>query len=71
MRLKGQTAIITGCAQGIGKAIAEKFAKEGANIVVSDINAEQAQKTADEIKSYWQEKNSCSIDGLSTGITDK
>lgn len=44
MRLKGQTAIITGCAQGIGKSIAETFAKEGANIVVSDINIELAKK---------------------------
>ncbi|MDD3065411.1 MAG: 3-oxoacyl-[acyl-carrier-protein] reductase [Endomicrobiaceae bacterium] len=53
MRLKGQTAIITGCAQGIGKSIAETFAKEGANIVVSDINIELAQKTADELKSVY------------------
>ncbi|MDD2523784.1 MAG: 3-oxoacyl-[acyl-carrier-protein] reductase [Endomicrobiia bacterium] len=50
MRLKGQVAVITGCAQGIGKSIAETFAKEGANIVVSDINMELAQKTADELK---------------------
>ncbi len=53
MRLKGQVAIITGCAQGIGKSVAETFAKEGANIVVSDINAELAQKTADELKSSF------------------
>ena len=53
MRLKGQVTIITGCAQGIGKSIAETFAKEGANIVVSDINIELAQKTADELKSVY------------------
>ncbi|MDD5101861.1 MAG: 3-oxoacyl-[acyl-carrier-protein] reductase [Endomicrobiaceae bacterium] len=53
MRLKGQVAVITGCAQGIGKSIAETFAKEGANIVVSDINMELAQKTADELKSQY------------------
>ncbi|MDD5021174.1 MAG: 3-oxoacyl-[acyl-carrier-protein] reductase [Endomicrobiaceae bacterium] len=53
MRLKGQVTIITGCAQGIGKSIAETFAKEGANIVVSDINIELAQKTADELKSFY------------------
>ena len=47
---KGKTAIITGSAQGIGRAICELFASEGAQIVISDINAEQAQKTADEIK---------------------
>ncbi len=49
MRLKDQVAVITGGAQGIGQAIAEAFAAEGATIVVSDINAELAQKTADEI----------------------
>ncbi|MDD4166931.1 MAG: 3-oxoacyl-[acyl-carrier-protein] reductase [Endomicrobiaceae bacterium] len=53
MRLKGQTAVITGCAQGIGKSIAETFAKEGANIVVSDINIELAQKTAEELKKVF------------------
>ncbi|MDR1433981.1 3-oxoacyl-[acyl-carrier-protein] reductase [Candidatus Endomicrobiellum devescovinae] len=50
MRLQGKTAIITGSAQGIGRAICELFASEGAQVVISDINAEQAQKTADEIK---------------------
>lgn len=49
MRLKDQVAVITGGAQGIGRAVAEAFAAEGAKIVVSDINAELAQKTADEI----------------------
>jgi 3-oxoacyl-[acyl-carrier protein] reductase len=50
MRLQGKTAIITGSAQGIGRAICELFASEGAQVVISDINAEQSQKTADEIK---------------------
>jgi 3-oxoacyl-[acyl-carrier protein] reductase len=50
MRLQGKTAIITGSAQGIGRAIGELFASKGAQVVISDINMEQAQKTADEIK---------------------
>ncbi len=53
MRLKGKIAVITGSAQGIGKSIAETFAAEGANLVVSDINAELSQKTADEIKAKY------------------
>jgi 3-oxoacyl-[acyl-carrier protein] reductase len=53
MRLKGKSALITGSAQGIGKSIASTFASQGANIVISDINQESAQKTADEIKSQY------------------
>jgi NAD(P)-dependent dehydrogenase (short-subunit alcohol dehydrogenase family) len=49
MKLEGQVAIITGGAQGIGRAIAETLAKEGAKVVISDINSEAAQKTASEI----------------------
>ena len=35
--LTGKTAIITGAARGIGKAVAMKFAKEGANIAFTDL----------------------------------
>ncbi|MBU0573071.1 MAG: 3-oxoacyl-[acyl-carrier-protein] reductase [Candidatus Margulisbacteria bacterium] len=48
--LKDKNAFVTGAAQGIGRAIAMGLAKEGANIVVSDINIELAGATADEIK---------------------
>ncbi|MGY0398973.1 MAG: SDR family oxidoreductase [Ostreibacterium sp.] len=44
--LKEKNAMITGGAQGIGKAIAEHFAELGANIGIADINFEQAKKTA-------------------------
>lgn len=50
MNLKNKTAIVTGAAQGIGKAIALKLAGAGANIVVSDVNLEEAEKTAREIE---------------------
>ncbi|MDR3274741.1 MAG: 3-oxoacyl-[acyl-carrier-protein] reductase [Endomicrobium sp.] len=53
MKLYGKTAVITGSAQGIGKAIAEIFASEGAKIVISDINIESAQQTADAIKTQY------------------
>jgi len=43
-------AIVTGAARGIGKAIALRLAKEGMNIVVSDIMGEEAEKTAREIE---------------------
>jgi len=38
VRLKDKTAIITGSADGIGKAIAVRFSKEGANVIICDIN---------------------------------
>ena len=51
MRLEGQVAIVTGAGQGIGRAIALTLAKEGAAVVVNDINLDSAKKVADEIKS--------------------
>ena len=40
MRLEGKTAVVTGGASGIGRAIATLFAKEGANIVIGDVTTE-------------------------------
>ncbi|MDD5116089.1 MAG: 3-oxoacyl-[acyl-carrier-protein] reductase [Candidatus Omnitrophica bacterium] len=50
MRLAGKVALVTGGARGIGQAIAMTFAREGADIVVADVNLEIAQKTALEIE---------------------
>ncbi|MEK4031219.1 SDR family oxidoreductase [Pseudobacillus sp. FSL P4-0506] len=51
MRLQDQVAVVTGAASGMGKAIAILYGKEGAKVVVSDINLEGANLTAEEIKS--------------------
>jgi 3-oxoacyl-[acyl-carrier protein] reductase len=50
MKLKNKVAVVTGGASGIGRAIALRFAKEGASITVADINLEAANKVADEIR---------------------
>ncbi len=49
MKLKGKTAIITGAASGIGKEIAIRFAQEGANVAIADLNQESAKTAAGEI----------------------
>lgn len=51
MRLKDKIAIVTGAGRGIGAATAMKFAKEGAKVVVADINEEDVNNTVEEIKS--------------------
>jgi len=48
-RLNGKIAVITGAAQGFGKGIAEYMAKEGAYVVIADLNYEGALQTAREI----------------------
>jgi 3-oxoacyl-[acyl-carrier protein] reductase len=50
VELSGKVALVTGGAQGIGKAIALLLARNGADVVVSDINLEKAQETADEVQ---------------------
>ena len=50
MILKDKVALITGAAQGIGKAIALKLADSGADVVIVDMNLEKAQETAKEIE---------------------
>ncbi len=49
MRLEGKNALITGAAQGIGKAVALGMAKEGANVAIADVNIENAQSTSQEV----------------------
>jgi NAD(P)-dependent dehydrogenase (short-subunit alcohol dehydrogenase family) len=49
MKLEDRVAVITGSASGIGRASAKEFAKEGARVVVADINLAGAQETAKQI----------------------
>src|SRR6476646_8923452 len=49
MRLKDKVAVVTGAASGIGKEIAIVYAREGAKVVIADLNQEGADATAAEL----------------------
>jgi NAD(P)-dependent dehydrogenase (short-subunit alcohol dehydrogenase family) len=72
-RLDGKTALISGGASGIGKAIAQLFLEEGAQVVVSDINADPLEQTVTELREYGQISGIAgdvrSMDDASTMVT--
>jgi 3-oxoacyl-[acyl-carrier protein] reductase len=49
LQFQGRVAVVTGGARGIGRAIAELFAKRGANVVIADLQADLAEATSHEI----------------------
>jgi NAD(P)-dependent dehydrogenase (short-subunit alcohol dehydrogenase family) len=53
-KLAGQTALVSGGASGIGKAIAQVFLEEGARVVISDINKAQLDVATEELGQYGQ-----------------
>jgi NAD(P)-dependent dehydrogenase (short-subunit alcohol dehydrogenase family) len=64
MMLQGKVAIITGAGQGVGQGIANVLAREGAKVVVADLNGERAKIGADLIKAKGGEALSCEVDVL-------
>lgn len=65
-RLDGKVAIVTGAAQGIGRACAHRFASEGAKVVVADLQGDGANKVAKEI----EDAGGTAI-GLSVDVRDR
>jgi 3-oxoacyl-[acyl-carrier protein] reductase len=62
LKLAGKVTLVTGAAQGIGKAIALLLARNGSDIVVSDINLERAEETAKEIEGIGQRAMAIRVD---------
>lgn len=65
-RLSGETAIVTGSSQGIGKGIAERFAQEGMNVVVNS----RSQDRADEVAAAIEADGGTAI-GVEADVTDE
>ena len=71
MRLKDRVAVITGAGSGIGKASAKLFAREGAKVVVADINGEKAKETVEEIKKEGGEATPIQVDVSSAADNER
>lgn len=61
-RLTGRKAIVTGAGSGMGRAIAQRFAAEGASVVALDLNVESAQETVDAITSRGGTAHAFAVD---------
>ncbi|MEP7144490.1 MAG: bifunctional aldolase/short-chain dehydrogenase [Ferruginibacter sp.] len=59
--LSGRIALVTGSAGGIGKAIAKKFAEEGACVIINDINEERLQAATDEFTKIFGKDTAAAV----------
>ena len=61
-RLDGCIALVTGAGRGIGAAIALRYAREGATVVVADLDEKNATEVAEQVRSLGAEANSLGVD---------
>ena len=70
MKLRNKICLVTGAASGLGKAIAARFAQEGARVAIADLNKAQAQAVADEIKGLGVAMDVTSEDQVNRGVAE-
>ncbi len=68
MRLDGRKALVTGGASGIGAAIAERLAAEGAEVWVGDVNVEGAERIAGEVNGHAIELDVTDLDAAKAAV---
>ena len=74
MQLKDKTAIITGGGSGFGASMADLFAKNGAKVIVADMNIDSAKKVAENIGGYAVEvdvSNGRSVEQMKEKVFDE
>lgn len=71
MKIENKVAIVTGASKGIGKAIATRFAREGASLVVASRSRDTLEKVAHEIKSAGGEALVVTVDVRNADSTDE
>ena len=69
--LAGKTALVTGAARGIGKAIAEYLSLQGAYVFIADIQKEEAEKTCEEIRRQGGEAQAVKADVSSVASVEE
>jgi NAD(P)-dependent dehydrogenase (short-subunit alcohol dehydrogenase family) len=67
LNLNGKVAIVTGAGRGIGRAIVLRLAREGADVVVNDVNLEGANKVVEEIKALGRRALAIRTDVVKSG----
>jgi NAD(P)-dependent dehydrogenase (short-subunit alcohol dehydrogenase family) len=70
-RFEGQVAIVTGGARGLGEKMVERFAGEGAKVVIADILSDEAEKTAERMRAAGSEVSVYSADLREKANIDK
>ncbi len=69
-QLRGEVAVVTGAASGIGKAIAERFAKEGAIVAIADLTRSAAEATAAEFRTKGYRAKAVAMDVTDEAAVD-